>query len=360
MPREWLPSRLPIIQAPMAGSQGVELCVAVCEAGGLGSIPSAMLTPAILRDQIAEIRARTQRAVQRQLLLPRAARARSRSACAMARAPRGRLRRGGPRSVGCGKRPRTRAVRRRDGGGRRGHEAPGRELPFRPAGCGAPRAGEGCGSKDLFLRDHSRRGALARSARRRRCDRARGRGRRPSRHVPERGRRRPAGPGRAAAAGRRRGSRSGHRGWRDRRRTGRGRRFCAWRACSADRHSVLVDAAGDDDRAASRGASRSERQRDAAHQSLHRPPGARPCQPLHARPRADERRRARLSPCVRRGRALARLLGEVAGRATIRRFGPAKRRRSRARRTPARSPSGCGARPRPHWRRSGSNPEGST
>src|SRR5277367_1392239 len=59
MPREWLPSRLPIIQATMAGSQGVELCVAVCEAGGLGSIPSAMLNPAILRDQIAEIRART-------------------------------------------------------------------------------------------------------------------------------------------------------------------------------------------------------------------------------------------------------------------------------------------------------------
>jgi nitronate monooxygenase len=44
----------------MAGSQGVELCVAVCEAGGLGSIPSAMITPSILRDQIAEIRARTQ------------------------------------------------------------------------------------------------------------------------------------------------------------------------------------------------------------------------------------------------------------------------------------------------------------
>jgi nitronate monooxygenase len=60
MSREWLPSRLPIIQAPMAGSQGVELCVAVSKAGGLGSIPSAMLTPSILRDQIAEIRARTQ------------------------------------------------------------------------------------------------------------------------------------------------------------------------------------------------------------------------------------------------------------------------------------------------------------
>ena len=70
MSREWLPSRLPIIQAPMAGSQGVELCVAVSEAGGLGSIPSAMLTPVTLSDQIAEIRARTPRAVQRQFLLP--------------------------------------------------------------------------------------------------------------------------------------------------------------------------------------------------------------------------------------------------------------------------------------------------
>src|SRR5271166_3499432 len=59
MPLDWLPSRLPIIQAPMAGSQGVELCVAVCKAGGLGSIPSAMLTPAILSDQIGEVRART-------------------------------------------------------------------------------------------------------------------------------------------------------------------------------------------------------------------------------------------------------------------------------------------------------------
>jgi nitronate monooxygenase len=56
---EFLPSRLPIIQAPMARSQGVELCAAVCEAGGLGSLPTAMLTPSELRDQIAEIRRRT-------------------------------------------------------------------------------------------------------------------------------------------------------------------------------------------------------------------------------------------------------------------------------------------------------------
>jgi nitronate monooxygenase len=56
---QFLPSRLPIIQAPMAGSQGVELCAAVCEAGGLGSLPAAMLTPHELREQIAEIRRRT-------------------------------------------------------------------------------------------------------------------------------------------------------------------------------------------------------------------------------------------------------------------------------------------------------------
>ena len=43
----------------MAGSQGVDLCVAVCEAGGLGSLPSAMLTPAALREQIDAVRSRT-------------------------------------------------------------------------------------------------------------------------------------------------------------------------------------------------------------------------------------------------------------------------------------------------------------
>ena len=59
MSAEFLPSQLPIIQAPMAGAQGVELCAAVCEAGGLGSLPTAMLTPPQLRDQIAEIRRRT-------------------------------------------------------------------------------------------------------------------------------------------------------------------------------------------------------------------------------------------------------------------------------------------------------------
>jgi NAD(P)H-dependent flavin oxidoreductase YrpB (nitropropane dioxygenase family) len=52
-------STIPIIQAPMAGTQGPELCIAVCKAGGLGSLPCAMLTPKTLREQIASVRAET-------------------------------------------------------------------------------------------------------------------------------------------------------------------------------------------------------------------------------------------------------------------------------------------------------------
>jgi nitronate monooxygenase len=43
----------------MAGSQGAALAIAVCEAGGLGSLPAAMLTPERLRAEIAEVRAHT-------------------------------------------------------------------------------------------------------------------------------------------------------------------------------------------------------------------------------------------------------------------------------------------------------------
>ena len=39
----------PVIQAPMAGAQGHALAAAVCEAGGLGAIPTAMLSPEGLR-----------------------------------------------------------------------------------------------------------------------------------------------------------------------------------------------------------------------------------------------------------------------------------------------------------------------
>ena len=46
----------PIIQAPMAGSQGYELAAAVCNAGGLGSLPAAMHTPESLLDEINRLR----------------------------------------------------------------------------------------------------------------------------------------------------------------------------------------------------------------------------------------------------------------------------------------------------------------
>jgi nitronate monooxygenase len=50
---------LPIIQAPMAGAQGSALAIAVCNAGGLGSLPCAMLTPESMRAELAAIRSQT-------------------------------------------------------------------------------------------------------------------------------------------------------------------------------------------------------------------------------------------------------------------------------------------------------------
>ena len=52
---------LPIIQAPMAGVQGGALAVAVCNAGGLGSLPCAMLSLDAMRNELAAIKAQTRR-----------------------------------------------------------------------------------------------------------------------------------------------------------------------------------------------------------------------------------------------------------------------------------------------------------
>lgn len=56
-----LGSELPLIQAPMAGSQDHRLAATVCQTGGIGSIPCAMLTPAALRQELEAIRALTER-----------------------------------------------------------------------------------------------------------------------------------------------------------------------------------------------------------------------------------------------------------------------------------------------------------
>src|SRR4026208_420455 len=50
---------LPIVQAPMAGAQGSALAIAVSNAGGLGSLPCAILTPDAIRDELRALRAGT-------------------------------------------------------------------------------------------------------------------------------------------------------------------------------------------------------------------------------------------------------------------------------------------------------------
>jgi nitronate monooxygenase len=50
---------LPIIQAPMAGVQGSALAIAVSNAGGLGSLPCAMLTVEAMRNELAALQAQT-------------------------------------------------------------------------------------------------------------------------------------------------------------------------------------------------------------------------------------------------------------------------------------------------------------
>lgn len=52
---------LPIIQAPMAGVQGSALAVAVSNAGGLGSLPCAMLSIEAIRKELLAIKAQTDR-----------------------------------------------------------------------------------------------------------------------------------------------------------------------------------------------------------------------------------------------------------------------------------------------------------
>lgn len=52
---------LPIIQAPMAGGQDSALAIAVSNAGGLGSLPAALLAPEALADQLTRLRNGTSR-----------------------------------------------------------------------------------------------------------------------------------------------------------------------------------------------------------------------------------------------------------------------------------------------------------
>ena len=57
--QQLLAIELPIIQAPMAGAQGSAMAVAVCNSGGLGSLPGAMLSAETLGRELAAIKAQT-------------------------------------------------------------------------------------------------------------------------------------------------------------------------------------------------------------------------------------------------------------------------------------------------------------
>ena len=57
--QELLGIELPIIQAPMAGAQGSALAIAVSNAGGLGSLPCAMLSLEVIRQELVTIRSLT-------------------------------------------------------------------------------------------------------------------------------------------------------------------------------------------------------------------------------------------------------------------------------------------------------------
>ena len=59
--QQLLGTQLAIIQAPMAGVQGPALAIAVCKAGGLGSLPCAMLSVEAMRKELSAIRAATDR-----------------------------------------------------------------------------------------------------------------------------------------------------------------------------------------------------------------------------------------------------------------------------------------------------------
>ena len=73
---------LPIIQAPMAGSQGSALAIAVSNAGGLGSLPCAMLGPDQIRKELQAITSATSKPYNVNFFVHKPADARSR--------PRGR------------------------------------------------------------------------------------------------------------------------------------------------------------------------------------------------------------------------------------------------------------------------------
>ena len=193
----------PIVQAPMAGAGGVELCVAAIEGGALGSLPCAMLSPEQVREQVAEVRSRATPArstsTSSATTMPRRCRRQrlARAACGLITTSS----ESSPATAArCACRSMRRCARSSRSFGRRSSASisacPSEPLLDRVKAAGAVVIGNATTRRG---------GALARGARRRRDHRAGLRGGRPHRPLPRLRPGRGARPVRAAAAGRRRG-----------------------------------------------------------------------------------------------------------------------------------------------------------
>jgi len=86
--QERLGISIPIIQAPMAGVQGSALAIAVSNAGGLGSLPTAMFGTDAMRAEMRAVRAGTNRPFNVNCFLPCATRCGSGTRSGLAPQPR--------------------------------------------------------------------------------------------------------------------------------------------------------------------------------------------------------------------------------------------------------------------------------
>ena len=240
MLQQLLGTELPIIQAPMAGVQGSALAIAVSQAGGLGSLPCAMLDIDAMRSEIAAIRAATDKPYNVNFFCHHAPQPDAGARGTLARRPGTVLPRVRHRPGRHPGRPGPHSLQRGSGACAGRVPAAGGELPLRPAARAADGSGAQLGRQGAGVGHQRGRGALAGGARCRGGHRAGTGGGRPSRALPVA---RPDAPERhlrAAAAGGARGALPGHRGGRHRRRAGCRGGVCAGRRRRAAGHRLAV------------------------------------------------------------------------------------------------------------------------
>ena len=129
---------LPIVQAPMANATGVEMAVAVAKAGGLGSLPCAMLGTDKIRAGVSEFRAQSNKPLQSEFLLPRFACRGCGARAGLAHATCALLHGARRHTAFAPAEGRVTALRRGHLRADRGAETGGCQLSFRPAGASTP------------------------------------------------------------------------------------------------------------------------------------------------------------------------------------------------------------------------------